>query len=414
MNLRDKLRAVGGSSGGGKPRSRETGNGDCRHLAVFRPMSEFPGAMEVRRETLARMSAAELPESFDPRRILYLDTETTGLGGSGTVAFLVGMGYLTDGGFEVHQFLMRDYDEEPFLLRHVEAGLNRFDMICTFNGATFDLPLLEGRFLMNRMGRDSLQRPHLDLLQVARRLWKLRLGRCNLGRLEEVILGNPRENDLPGSEVPQRYFAYLKTRQESLLQDILDHNAQDIASLCVLLTHMAEMYEHPERIRFSEDVYSMGRALERFHYPEEARRCYRLASRGRTGSLASAALAHSYRRGGERAEAARVWEEMIAARRGGVQPYIELAKYQEHTMRNPAEALRLTEKALALSSEATLRDSGTVQEIKNELQYRRRRLIRKMEASERKAREAEAAAASGEGERKSNGIRNDVQGEQGL
>ncbi len=378
MNLRDKLRAVGGSSGESRPRGQAPESRDCRHLTVFRPMEEFPGARDVRRETLARMSSVELPERFDPRRILYLDTETTGLGGSGTVAFLVGLGFLTDSGFEVHQFLMRDYDEEAYLLRHVEAELNRFDVICTFNGTTFDLPLLETRFLMNRMGRECLDRPHLDLLFMARRLWKLRLGRCNLGRLEAAILGKPRKDDLPGSEVPQRYFDYLKTRREELLQDILTHNAQDSASLCVLLTHMAGMYEHPEQIRFSEDVYSMGRALERLDRPEEARRCYRLAVRGRVGAEASAALARSYRRTGERAQAAEIWREMIRTRRGGVKPYIELAKYEEHVRKDCRAALELTERAMMLLSETALREDGTVQELQNELQYRRRRLMRKL------------------------------------
>ena len=380
MNLRDKLRAVGGSRGEARERPAEKETRDCRHLAVYRDLEEFPGAMELRRETVSRMCTADLPESFDARRILYLDTETTGLGGSGTVAFLVGMGFLTDRGFEVHQFLMRDYDEEPALLKHVAAGLDRFDILCTFNGASFDLPLLESRFLMNRMSRDGLKKPHLDLLLMARRLWKLRLGRCNLSRLEEVVLGKPRTEDLPGSEVPQRYFDYLRTRQESLLQDILDHNAQDIASLCVLLNHMAGMYESPEQIRFSEDVYSMGRALERMDHTEEARRCYRLASRGRVGAQAQTALAHSYRRAGERTRAAEIWQEMIDTRRGGVHPYIELAKYQEHVRGDLRAALELTERAMLTLGEARLREDRTVQEIKNELQYRRRRLMKRLES----------------------------------
>ncbi len=377
MNLRDKLRAVGGSSEKA-PEKREPAAMDCGYFAVHRPLSEFPGALEVRRETLALMSRVDLPEPFDPRRILYLDTETTGLGGSGTVAFLVGLGCLTDVGFEVHQFLMRDYPEEPFLLRHVAAGLGKFDLLCTFNGLSFDVPLLESRFLMNRMPRDCLDLPHIDLLHLARRLWKLRLRRCSLGRLEEVILGRPRPDDLPGSEVPQRYFAYLRTKQPSLLTDILDHNAQDIASLCVLLSHMADLYEHPEKILFSEDMFSMGRALEKERHPEQARKCYTLARRGRMGDAASAALAHSWRREGNREAAARVWREMIEDRRGGVRPYIELAKYEEHVRGDLAAALLLTEKALALASEQRLGENGTVQELKNELQYRHQRLKRKL------------------------------------
>ncbi|MBR3334082.1 MAG: ribonuclease H-like domain-containing protein [Clostridia bacterium] len=379
MNLRDKLRAVGGNNAGtaraGNP-GQETR--DCRHFAVYRPEEAFPGARELTRETLSLMSEKEMPTDFDPRRILYLDTETTGLGGSGTVAFLVGLGYLTDDGFEVHQFLMRDYPEEPYLLKHVAAGLGKFDVLCTFNGTTFDVPLLESRFLMNRMDRSCLDLPHLDLLHMCRRLWKLRLGRCNLGRLEEVILGSPREEDIPGSEVPQRYFTYLKTGQMSLLDDILKHNAQDIASLCVLLNHMADLYLHPEKIRFSEDVYSMGRALERVDQTERARKCYRLARGGRMGDLAGSALAASYRRSGQREEAAAVWREMIREGRDGVAPYVELAKYEEHIRRDIPAALKLTEQAIVKLSEPGIRQDGAVQEQQNELQYRWQRLKRKL------------------------------------
>ncbi len=390
MNLRDKLRAVGGSrngSGAEKPPKADAVR-DCRHLLVRRPPEDFPGALSLRRETLELMSAVPLPEPFDPKRILYLDTETTGLGGSGTVAFLVGLGHLTEHGFEVHQYLMRDYPEEPYVLRHVAEELENFDLLCTFNGASFDLPLLESRFLMNRMNRSCLDLPHLDLLHLSRRLWKPRLGRCTLGRLEEMILGAPRREDLPGSEVPQRYFSFLRTGREELLQDILDHNAQDIASLCVLLSHMAALYEQPEQMSFSEDVYAMGRALEKEKHPERARRCYTLARRGRMGDAASAALAHSYRRAGNREEAVQVWREMIAAHRGGAGPYIELAKYEEHVRKDPAAALALTERAMALLSEETLpgqtgaRSIGfpnkTVQETKNALQYRYQRLKRKL------------------------------------
>ena len=380
MNLKDKLRAVGGT--GGTRVSPEERSTDCRHFAVYRGAEEFPGAYDLTAETLRLMSGRELPDGLDPRKILYLDTETTGLGGSGTVAFLVGMGFLTDRGFEVHQFLMRDYPEEPFLLKHVAAGLGKFDVLCTFNGTTFDVPLLESRFLMNRMDRTCLELPHLDLLHMCRRLWKLRLGRCNLGRLEEVILGKPRTDDLPGSEVPARYFAYLKTKQVSMLDDVLKHNAQDIASLCVLLNHMADLYLHPEKIRFSEDVYSMGRSLEKNNYTERARHCYRLARRGRMGEYAGTALAMSYRRSGEKERAAEIWLEMVHERKGGAVPYVELAKYEEHVRRDLPAALEWTEKAIMLISEPSLREGAAVQEMKNELQYRRQRLLRKMKERE--------------------------------
>ena len=246
MNLMDKLRAVGGSGGTKKTAAAaEPASQDCRHTAVCRPGEEFPGAWELTGETLALMSGKEIPADLDPRRILYLDTETTGLGGSGTVAFLVGMGWLNDEGFEVHQFLMRDYPEEPYLLKHVAAGLERFDVLCTFNGSTFDVPLLESRLLMNRMDRSCLEMPHIDLLHMSRRLWKLRLGRCNLSRLEEAILVQPREEDLPGSEVPQRYFDYLKTKREDLLDDMCSdmfgHVFEGVNAYCVGHEDLADM-----------------------------------------------------------------------------------------------------------------------------------------------------------------------------
>ena len=385
MNLMEKLRAVGGSTGAKRPAQPAEGEAvcrDCRHTAVYRPAEEFPGAWDLTGEVLKLMSGKEMPAGLDPRRILYLDTETTGLGGSGTVAFLVGMGWLNDSGFEVHQFLMRDYPEEPYLLKHVAAGLERFDVLCTFNGSTFDVPLLESRMLMNRMDRSCLEMPHIDLLHMSRRLWKLRLGRCNLGRLEEVILGQPREEDLPGSEVPQRYFDYLKTKREDLLEEILKHNAQDIVSLCVLLNHMAKLYRHPEQIRFSEDVYSMGQALDRTGQAERARACYHLARRGKMGAAASAALAVNWRRAGNWEEAARVWLEMAETGRGGADPLIELAKYEEHGKRNLKAALYWTERAMAKLSEPGLGRDMTVQEQQKEVQYRYQRILRKMRLAE--------------------------------
>ena len=193
-----------------------------------------------------------------------------------------------------------------------------------------------------------------------------------------MILGVPRTDDLPGSEVPKRYFDYLKTKQDSLLEDILIHNAQDIASLCVLLTRMAEMYEHPEAVLFSEDRYSMGRSMEKTHHPEEARKYYQLARKGRMRGEAGLALGQNLRRAGERAEAEALWREMISTRAGGVQPYIELAKLLEHRKRDYAGALEMTEKAMLLLSETRLWEDRAVQETENALQYRRRRLKRRL------------------------------------
>ena len=377
MNLRDRLRAIDSAPNKPKP-APEKQFLDCYHQCELRPLSDFHAPFDLSRHTVMMMQQEALPESFDPRRVLYLDTETTGFaGGAGTVAFLVGLGYLTDEGFAAHQYLMRDYPEEPFLLEKVCGIIRQFDVICTFNGRSFDVPLLRDRLIMQKMDTSVLNLPHIDLLHIARRLWKLRLQRCNLGRLEEIILGLPRENDLPGSEVPQRYFDFLKTGQFSLLHDVLTHNAQDIASLCTLLNHMAYLYEHPEEVPFAQDLFSMGAALEKMRCHDEARRCWRLVTDGSMHAHAQLRLAGSLRRCGDRCQAAGVWEAMIRRREGGVTPYIELAKYHEHVTKDCQIALEYTRKALLLLAEPTLLDSDTVQEARNAIQYRYDRLKRK-------------------------------------
>ena len=379
MNLRDKLKAIE------KPKIKVTVQEtapetkpafvDCWRHESTHAASEYP----IRRETVMLMQGEDMPENFSPERILYLDTETTGLMGAGTVAFEVGLGWQEGNTFHVRQLIMRDYPEEKYLLEDIVRMAEKFDVICSFNGKTFDLPLLRNRFIMNRIRTTCLDKPHIDLLHIARRVWKLRLKHCNLTNLEEALLGIPRVDDLPGAQVPERFFSYLKTGDFTLLDDVLEHNEQDIVSLQNLLCHMCRMYENPEQLRFDEDVYSMGVALERFHHGEEARRCYELAG-GVMHAASQGRLAQSYRKAGDRAEAVRIWQGMIRRKEGGVQPYVELAKHYEHVEKDYAAALDVVRKALVQLSEPTLFEDSAVQEARNALQYRYERLKKKRDA----------------------------------
>ena len=376
MNLRDKLKAIE------KPKVKVTVQEtapetkpaftDCWRTESTHAASEYP----IRRETVMLMQGDDMPEPFSPERILYLDTETTGLMGAGTVAFEVGLGWQEGSRFHVRQLIMRDYPEEKYLLEEIVRVAEGFDVICSFNGKTFDLPLLKNRFIMNRIRTNCLDKPHIDLLHIARRVWKLRLKHCNLTNLEEALLGIPRVDDLPGAQVPERFFSYLKTGNFTLLDDVLEHNEQDIVSLQNLLSHMCRMYENPEQLRFDEDVYSMGVALERFHHGVQARRCYELAG-GEMHAASQSRLAQSYRKAGERGEAVRIWQEMIRRREGGISPYVELAKHYEHVEKDYAAALDVVRKALIHLSEPTLFEDASVQDERNALQYRYERLRRK-------------------------------------
>lgn len=246
---------------------------------------------------------------FDVRRCLFLDTETTGLShGAGTVAFLVGVGYADGEELVIEQYLMREYGDEPELIDRLSCRMEDFDCVCTFNGKTFDMPLLETRFTMCRMRDRWRELDNLDLITPARRAWKLRLGSCRLANLEAEILGMPRASDLPGSEVPTRYFEYLKTGDEALLRDIVDHNRQDIATLAALLVKLCAINDRPEQLTDQRDQYSMGRTLERQGELRFARELYRVSAIPRpAGTLAAL--------GGERVAGMANWRIYLLCRR---------------------------------------------------------------------------------------------------
>ena len=147
-----------------------------------------------------------------PERLVYLDTETTGLaGGTGTCAFLIGIGTVEGTQFVVRQFFLRDYPEEKAVLRALAEILDSFDGLVTYNGKTFDVPLLETRYALARLKSPFGRLLHLDALHPSRRLWRLRLESCKLTDLESAVLGIEREGDVAGSEIPGIYFDYLRT-----------------------------------------------------------------------------------------------------------------------------------------------------------------------------------------------------------
>ncbi len=384
-SLRSKLNALSGS---GKP------------AAAPAPP---PSLMEYRSQTdaeasLLRLSAAgvrrmDFPGPFNPETALFLDTETTGLsGGAGTVAFLVGLGRVEKGRFTVYQYLMPNYGAEPLLLEKTAALIRQAETLVTFNGKSFDVPLLRSRFVMCRMEDPTEGLPHLDLIHPARRAWKLRLKDCSLSHIEEALLNIRRENDIPGAEVPERYFSFLKTGDMALLEDVVTHNRQDIVSLGALLARLSRAYAAPLEQTSMLDVFSLGRALEKRGERAEAGTCYRLAARERplstmarlrerhVASSANRQLSLMLRAGRDWDEAERVWREMIDRRQMGIFPYVELAKLYEHRFGDPREALRLTEAALGLASE----------EERPPLERRKTRLLARVAARER--READPTA----------------------
>jgi uncharacterized protein YprB with RNaseH-like and TPR domain len=302
-----------------------------------------------------------------PARWAFLDTETTGLaGGAGTYAFLVGVGSIEPEGFRLRQFFMRDYGEEASQLCRLAEYLERFDVLVTYNGKSYDQPLLETRFRMVRAQTGRL-RPfdrmeHLDLLFGARRLWKLRLESCRLVELERRILGVEREGDLPGEMIPYCYFDFLRTQEAFRVVPILHHNAIDILSLACLTAIVPFAFRSPEDapLRHGADLMGLARWLEQAGRREEALRLYRRAiDLGLPDELLFRALwdiANTEKRLGRYDAAVAAAVELTASRNPyRVRALEELARHYERRERNYAMALEMTRAALALEDTPAIR-----------------------------------------------------------
>ncbi|MDQ4079085.1 MAG: ribonuclease H-like domain-containing protein [Chloroflexota bacterium] len=332
---------------------------------------------ECEGRVLATLAKDETLVDFDFRRTIFLDTETNGLaGGTGTYAFLVGVAYWDGEHFQVQQFFMHHPSEERALLACLSPLLERFDSFVTFNGKSFDLPILETRYILARQPRRLKARPHLDLLHPARRLWKLRLDSCSLGSLEQRILGAQRDEvDVPGYLIPHLYNTFLRDGNVHPLKGVFYHNHQDLLALAALAVHMSRLCEDPERhaAPHGQDLYSLARLYEETGQLAKAEQCYRRSL--------TAPVPPSLRRDGIRRlsfllkrqerweEATKLWRSMIG--QGELYPYVELAKYHEHRSRNLPAAERAVLAALEADLHLTPSDY-------DDLQYRLARVQRKL------------------------------------
>ncbi len=338
----------------------------------------------------------------DLRHVAFLDTETTGLGGSGSFAFLVGVGAFELGpesaaprAFRVVQFFARHPGEEAAMLQALAHHLESFVLLGTFNGRTFDLPLLRARYgLHGRLGSPHLclpsllapDAPHLDLLPPARRLWRRRLGSCALGALERRVLGYRRgQADVPGAQIPRLYMDYLAHGHLQALHGVFYHNAEDIVSMVALLARLSRCLLSAsdgmgEGGLPGADLLSLARLYEAMGQVERAERLYRAALETDPEPRLRAEIFHGLgwllKRQGRWDEAAEVWQRWIAAVPGpDPRPYVELAKLFEWRARDLAQAEMWT--AWALHNQEAAPPGRSSPRAIAELRHRLERIRRK-------------------------------------
>lgn len=260
---------------------------------------------------------------------VYIDTETTGLaGGSGTLAFLVGVAIIHDESIQLVQLLITSFAAEHTLLSEVEKLLPANHRLVSYNGKSYDLPLLVTRFRMQGLRPAFAEREHLDLLHPVRRLFARRWDDCRLATVEKNLLGFHRTDDLPGAEAPEAWFAFLRAGYGDKLVKIVEHNRQDILSLAAAHTTLAKAIANPARHRI--DLYGLARWLS--EVDERQAQALLQSDRDRLCDDSRRLLAHLLRRAEKWAEAVPIWKGL--ADKGCVESLERLAKYHEHVSKD--------------------------------------------------------------------------------
>jgi len=300
----------------------------------------------------------------DPSKWLFLDTETTGLsGGTGTYAFLIGLAWWDSGGLQVEQFFMRDFHEEHSILHELSARLADRPVLVTFNGKSFDWPLLENRFTMTRAIATPRLAAHLDLLHPARALWKLRLGSVRLVELERHVLdaarlGWHREEDMLSALIPQHYFDYLRGGPAAPLAAVVRHNQMDLRGLAAIMGRIDALLAAVNRADDgvdSLDLFGLSRFLQRRGDSDGAHAaCSHALDLGLPSEirpLARRELALMAKRRGDHQQAAILWHELAVETTVSVEESVhacwQLAIHYERRVKDLPRAMEFTRLALA-------------------------------------------------------------------
>ncbi len=346
------------------------------------------GRVGLRPEASLQMIAAWAQEArlaeIDLARFAFLDTETSGLaGGTGVYAFLVGVGRFEGEGFRLAQFFTRDPGEEQAQLAALTDFLKPCEALVTFNGKSFDAPLLNTRYTINGLQSPLPALAHLDLLHLARRLWRDRLPSRRLGELEIHILGAERsEEEVPGWLVPSIYFDYLRTGDARPLKGVFYHNAIDVLAMTALLNHMAQIMAEPlsGTVEHALDLVAIAKLYEMADRFETAAQLFEegmarndLPEEHYWATQQQLSFLHKRRK--NFAAAIKVWQ--LAAEGRQIYAHIELAKFYEHRQRDYPEAARWTQAALDLliAPNASSHERG---QWLSDLKHRLARLQRKM------------------------------------
>jgi uncharacterized protein len=340
---------------------------------------------DLQAEALAVISGSDVFAGLDARKVLFFDSETTGLaGGTGTVPFMLGFAFFSEQVFQVKIFLLQDLDKEGDFLAAVDDFLQagNFSATVTFNGKAFDFPLLETRYILQRRRFPLLRLPHLDFLFPARTIWKNTFDSRKLGYLGEMLLGLSRADDIEGSAIPALYFDFLRRQDLSIIEPVIEHNAMDLVGLAAVVLLCARYLADYSLTADEGEILGLGLLCERAGLLERAEAFYRVAKdvsgRPEVHSRAVRRLSVLLKKKKLYDEALQLWEILSGA--NDLQALREISVHYEHRERNYRLALEIVEKALGNVSLSL----GQRQELEKRLQRLRGKIVKLDENEEEK------------------------------
>ena len=311
-----------------------------------------------------------------PEQLLFIDTETTGLaGGTGTIAFLIGIGWIENQVFYTRQYFLPELKSEGLMLQKVKEKTDGFSALVSYNGKRFDLPMLTSRFLLNRQKPIPENLPHIDLLHLNRSLWRYSSENCKLQTIEAEKFQLYREDDIPGEMIPSVYFNFLNNRGDiRKVVNIFEHNRLDIISMVANLICIFEAFNKESPSEDPLDDYAKGRHFKRRKKIKRSIRHYEnvlksdITNNRRFKTLME--LAGIYKKEKQYLQAIPLWIKATELDFSAVNPLIELAKYYEHKAREFSTAIEYTEQALNIVEED---DIITVEKLEKRLQRLKRK-----------------------------------------
>ena len=338
-------------------------------------------------KSFSKISADPAALNLDLSQTIFIDLETTGLsGGTGTYAFLIGLGYIELDHIIVKQYLLPDFQHEWLLLKYVENNFIDKNFLISFNGKSFDIPLLKNRYVLNRMETILDELNHIDILHTSRRIWKTRLDSCDLQNLEYMVLGKERFNDIPGELIPQIYFEYIRKRKANLFKDVLEHNYHDIVNMILLSIKIGEIVDDPlKNLDHVEDIYTLAKYYFQNKLLSDAIPLFDYVSKNRENNFLKRESIFlqslSYKKIGDVKKASQLIQSLLKENKDHPAAIEELLKFYEHKEKNFDAALELIDDSLKYIEILDQLDRpSSLIDIKESLLYRKNRVLKKQRA----------------------------------